>query len=116
MPVTKGAPPSDSTPTASTEAPADPAGASPVPVPKPQADEVPVGGVYEYTAPFTTVYHLPLTAHPLIPAVEATEDAKAVAQVPATVFEWPDGPPDDRWAKTRKAPNQNRDNDPAMEV
>lgn len=116
MPVAKGAPPSDPTPAASTGAPAETAGASPVPGADPQVEVEAVGGVYAYTAPFSTVYHLPLTAHPLIPAVEATEDAEAVPEVPATVFEWPDGPPDDRWAKTRKKPNQNRDNDPAMEV
>ena len=110
MPASKGAQ-SDAAP--STEAPAEPAGASSVPEPAAPA----AGGVFEYVAPFTTVYHLPLTAHPLIPAVapvEATDDAPAVPgspEVPATVFAWPDGPPDDRWAPTRKKPNQAADND-----
>lgn len=107
MPVAKGAPPSDPTPSSS-EAPAESAGASPVPAP---AAPVSAGGVFEYTAPFTTVYHLPLTAHPLIPAVEATDEDPGSPEVPATVFAWPDGPPDARWAKTRKSPNQAADND-----
>ena len=103
MPASKGAPP-DATAPSTTEAPAEQAGASPVPDPA-------TGGVYEYTAPFTTVYHLPLTAHPLVPAVEASDEEPGSAAVPATVFAWPEGPPDDRWAPTRKKPNQARDND-----
>lgn len=110
MPAAKGAPPSDpDKPT--TEAPAEPAGASPVPDPEPVVKKATAGGVYEYTAPFTTVYHLPLTAHPPIPAVAATEDSDGVPAVPATVFDWPGGPPDDRWTPTKKHPNQARDND-----
>ena len=103
MPVAKGAPPSDAPPI--TEAPADAAGALPVPAP------APAGGVFEYTAPFTTVYPLPLTAHPAVPAVEATDEQPGSPAVPATVFAWPDGPPDDRWTPTRKKPNQAADND-----
>lgn len=110
MPVAKGAPPSDPTPSSS-EAPADAAGASSVPEPKPQVEVVGAGGVFEYTAPFSTIYGLPLTAHPLIPAVAASEDSPGSPEVPATVFAWPDGPPDDRWTKTRKNPNQAADND-----
>lgn len=106
MPASKGAPDPAATPT--TEAPAEPAGASSVPEPA----APPAGGVFEYAAPFTTVYQQPpLTAHPLIPAVEATDEQPGSPAVPATVFAWPDGAPDDRWAKTRKSPNQAADND-----
>lgn len=111
MPASKGAQ-TDAAAPSTTEAPAGQAGAPSVPEPATPA----AGGVFEYVAPFTTVYHLPLTAHPLVPAVppvEASGDdpgSPGSPQVPATVFAWPDGPPDDRWAPTRKKPNQAADN------
>lgn len=108
MPASKGAPP-DTTTTAP-EASAESVGASPSPAPTEAAPQ-PKGGVFEYTAPFTTVYGLPLTAHPLVPAVPATDEDPGSPEVPATVFDWPDGPPDDRWTPTRRKPNQARDND-----
>ncbi|MFJ8345024.1 hypothetical protein ACIQ9J_01345 [Streptomyces sp. NPDC094153] len=60
----------------------------------------PEPGVYEYTHYDDCVYpHVPLTCR------AATLDS------PATVFEWPFGPPDDgRWTKTKKKPNQAADN------
>jgi hypothetical protein len=108
--VPKGAPPSDPEPT-TPDAPAESAGASPSPDP----DVPPTGrlapGVYEYIAPFATSYSLPLTAHPADPGLPATDKEPAVPATPATVFEWPDGAPDDnRWAPTRKKPNQVPDN------
>lgn len=60
-------------------------------------------GVYEFTYFADCVYpHVPLTCR------------AATADTPATVFDWPFGPPDDgRWTKTRKKPNQAADNMPA---
>lgn len=60
----------------------------------------PKPGVYEFTHFADCVYpHVPLTCH------AATPDS------PATVFDWPFGPPDDgRWAPTKKKPNQAADN------
>lgn len=75
------------------------------PVEEPQNQDAPGPGVYEYVHPAECVYpHVPLTARP------ATNDR------PATVFDWPFGPPTDgRWAKTRKTkPNQAADNAPAL--
>ncbi|MFE5037163.1 hypothetical protein [Streptomyces sp. NPDC056683] len=58
------------------------------------------GGAYEFTHFADCVYpHVPLTAR------AATPDT------PATVFDWPFGPPaDGRWTKTTKKPNQAADN------
>lgn len=112
MPASKDAPPPSDTTT--TEAPAS-SGASPTPEPPAATPSTggkpPTGrldpGVYEYTAPFTTVYGVPLTAHPPIPGEDGTPDQ------PATVFDWFEGAPDDgRWATTRKKPNQTADNMP----
>jgi 2-oxoglutarate dehydrogenase E2 component (dihydrolipoamide succinyltransferase) len=107
----KGAPPSEPTAAPVPEAPAEPAGASSSPEP----EAPPTGrldpGVYEYVAPFATVYGLPLTARPADPGQPATKDAPAVPPSPATVFDWPDGAPaDGRWTPTRKKPNQIADN------
>ncbi|MFI5814850.1 hypothetical protein ACIA7S_28325 [Streptomyces sp. NPDC051643] len=73
----------------------------PVEAPEPSG---PKPGVYEYTHFTDSVYlHVPLTAH------TATDGR------PATVFDWPFGPPDDgRWAPTKKSPNQAADNMPAL--
>ena len=71
---------------------------------EPAAEETgPEPGVYEFTHFADCVYpHVPLTCR------AATPDT------PATVFDWPFGPPDDgRWTKTRKKPNQAADNAPA---
>ena len=97
MPTSKDAPPPPSEKT-TTEAPASPEPAEP--------NSPPPGflapGVYEYTAPHTTVYAVPLTARP------------AAGDTPATVFDWFTGCPDDgRWTTTRKKPNQQPDNMPA---
>ncbi|MFG3287258.1 hypothetical protein ACGF3G_00340 [Streptomyces sp. NPDC048179] len=72
----------------------DPAPAEPVPA------GVEPGGAYEFTHFADCVYpHVPLTAR------AATPDA------PATVFDWPFGPPaDGRWTKTTRTPNQAADN------
>ncbi|MFI1165653.1 hypothetical protein ACH4UM_19060 [Streptomyces sp. NPDC020801] len=60
----------------------------------------PEPGVYEYTHFADCVYpHVPLTCR------------AATADAPATVFDWPFGPPDDgRWTRTRKKPTQAADN------
>jgi hypothetical protein len=60
-------------------------------------------GVYEYTHYADCVYpSVPLTAR------------AGTGDTPATVFDWPFGPPQDgRWSKTRKKPNQAADNAPA---
>ncbi|MFF7142238.1 hypothetical protein ACFZB5_13450 [Streptomyces nodosus] len=73
------------------------------PAPDPESAAEPAGpepGVYEYTHYADCVYpHVPLTCH------------AATADSPATVFEWPFGPPDDgRWTKTKKKPTQAADN------
>lgn len=85
--VSKGAPPPEQTTDTTAEAPTH-VGASDVPA------------AFEYTAGFATVYvAVPLTARP------------ADGQRPATVYAWPDGPPQDgRWAPTTKTPNQAADN------
>jgi hypothetical protein len=79
---------------------------APVDAPAAVADVEPVPdgpepGVYAYTYFADCVYpHVPLTAR------AATDDR------PATVFDWPFGPPaDGRWTKTTKKPNQAADND-----
>lgn len=99
---------SDEAPSSETRAPreAEAAPAAPESVAAAQDQDGPVPGVYEYVHPTACVYpHVPLTAYP------AREDGKGV-ELPATVFDWPFGPPDDcRWAKTRKTkPNQAADN------
>lgn len=82
----------------------------------PEKDEpaaaAPEPSAYEYTAGFDTVYlAVPLTAHPERPAVPGDDDTPAVPAQPATVYAWPDGPPEDgRWQPTRKKPNQAPDN------
>ncbi|RXS84242.1 hypothetical protein EST92_11840 [Streptomyces sp. TM32] len=92
------------------EAEAAPAPAAPELVAAPQDQDGPAPGVYEYVHPTACVYpHVPLTAYP----VREADDGK---ELPATVFDWPFGPPNDgRWAKTRKSkPNQAADNAPAL--
>jgi hypothetical protein len=85
---------------------------------EPAAEDTPSGpepGVYEYTYPADCVYpSVPLTAHAAVPERPADGDDPGQPAVPATVFDWPFGPPDDgRWTKTRKKPNQAADNAPA---
>jgi len=115
MPKTTGAPPPE--PDATTPTPQAPASAGASSSPDP--DAAPTGrlapGVYEYTAVFETQYvAVPLTARPAIPAVPATDSRPAAPASPATVFDWPDGAPDDdRWTPTAKRPNQWPDNHPA---
>ncbi|MBK3624910.1 hypothetical protein JHN59_08620 [Streptomyces sp. MBT49] len=69
-------------------------------------------GVYEYVHGVSCTYpHVPLTCHPHQPAAPATDTAPEVPEQAATVYDWPDGPPDDgRWAATTKRPNQAADN------
>ncbi|MGW4042946.1 hypothetical protein [Streptomyces sp. NPDC004721] len=101
MPTAKSSKDAESTPqledaaTAATEPATDPEPVSESAGPEP--------GVYEYTHFADCVYpHVPLTCH------------AATADRPATVYDWPFGPPDDgRWTKTRKKPNQAADNMPA---
>jgi hypothetical protein len=79
--------------------------ASPAASPDAPEPQVPTGAVtaYEYVWPTATVYqHIPLTARPADPLTGAM----------ATVFPFPDGPPDDRWQPTDQPVNQRRDNDP----
>jgi hypothetical protein len=98
MPTPK--PPKDE-PTPQADAPTDiPAEA---PAPEPEAAPEPPGpkpGVYAYTYFADSVYpHVPLTAR------------AATADAPASIVDWPFGPPDDgRWAPTTKDPNQAADN------
>ncbi|MEV0090466.1 hypothetical protein [Streptomyces sp. NPDC050738] len=102
---------SKSTPPTDTEtAPTEPAATEPVSATenpqqeaRPAEPEEPEPGVYEFTAESPCVYpHVPLTCRPAAP------------ESPATVFDWPEGPPaDGRWTKTRKKPNQQPDNAPA---
>ncbi|MEU0818965.1 hypothetical protein [Streptomyces mirabilis] len=69
--------------------------------PTPEAASAgPEPGVYEYMHFADCVYpHVPLTCR------------AATADAPATVFDWPFGPPDDgRWTKTKKKPTQAADN------
>ncbi|MEU5426834.1 hypothetical protein AB0H73_14690 [Streptomyces olivoreticuli] len=101
MPVSKGAPPSESAPP-DRETPAEPV--APAPAVEPLPGRL-APGPAEYTAPFASVYDVPLTARP------ARESG------PATVFDWPEGAPaDGRWIPTRKKPNQVADNDVAAPV
>ncbi|MGW2920421.1 hypothetical protein ACWDBF_21520 [Streptomyces angustmyceticus] len=102
----------DEAPTSEARPPreAEAAQAAAEPVEAPQDQDGPAPGVYEYVHPTACVYpHVPLTAYP------AREDGDG-KELPATVFDWPFGPPDDgRWAKTRKTkPNQAADNAPAL--
>ncbi|MFD4968962.1 hypothetical protein [Streptomyces sp. NPDC058424] len=100
MPTAKSSKDAESTPqledaaTSATESAPDP---GPEPVAEPAGPEP---GVYEYTHFADCVYpHVPLTCH------------AATADTPATVYNWPFGPPDDgRWTKTKKKPNQAADN------
>lgn len=113
----KDAPPPSPDLTKTAEAPAQ-LGASSSPdsavVPDQPATGLLDPGVYEYTAPYSTVYPVPLTAHPLIPAVAATDGTAGGPEVPATVFDWFEGCPNDgRWTPSRKKPNQQPDNHPA---
>lgn len=109
MPSSKDAPPPEPA-TAVKEAPAEP-GASPSPEPPETAPGMLPAGVYEYTAPFATVYGLPLTARPENPGRPAQGDDPGEPAVPATVFAWDFGCPDDgRWKPTKKKPNQVADN------
>ncbi|MFJ6540495.1 hypothetical protein ACIQMP_07605 [Streptomyces sp. NPDC091385] len=79
---------------------------------EPTAPEQQPPGVYEYVHTIGCVYpHVPLTCHAHHPAVPATDDAPAIPERAATVFDWPEGPPaDGRWTRTRKKPNQVADN------
>jgi hypothetical protein len=79
-----------------------------VPAPAPAAVEAPQPagpppGVYAYSHFADCVYpHVPLSAR------------TATADTPATIYDWPFGPPDDgRWTPTSKSPNQAADNEPA---
>lgn len=84
-------------------------------------DAVPVGpppGVYAYVHGSDCVYpHVPLTARAARPARDPDPDVdgdEGEPAAPATVFDWPFGPPDDgRWTPTRSKPNQLADNAPA---
>ncbi|MFI8459027.1 hypothetical protein [Kitasatospora sp. NPDC085464] len=69
---------------------------------------------YQYTGAVELVYvAVPLTARPALPARPSTDDDPGAPATPATVFAWPDGPPDDgRWTPTAEPPNQNPDNEP----
>ncbi|MEU6347237.1 hypothetical protein ABZ883_40595 [Streptomyces sp. NPDC046977] len=91
---------------------AAPAPVPDAPAPAPDAPEQQPGGVYEYVHGIGCVYpHVPLTCHAHQPAVPATDSTPEIPERAATVFDWPDGPPDDgRWARTRKRPNQAADN------
>lgn len=80
-------------------------------------------GRYEYIWGDPTQYpHIPLTAYPARPALDAVEAAPgvipspAIPPRPATVFAFPDGPPDQRWRETDLPVNQARDNEPALPV
>lgn len=101
-------PVSDATPAASAPEPPAPDVAAAEP-------EQPGPGTYEYTRSSGCVYpHVPLTCHPEDPGVAASEADPGRPARPATVFDWPDGPPTDgRWTKTRKKANQLPDNVPA---
>lgn len=86
-----------------------------------EPDEVPEGrlpaGVYEFTGTLPTQYlEVPLTARPETPGRDATDDEPAVPAIPATVFDWPvSAPGDGRWKPSKKKPNQQPDNAPALE-
>lgn len=84
-------------------------------VPAPDEPSGPEPGVYEYTHFADCVYpHVPLTCRAERPTRPATDDDPGDPGAPATIFEWPFGPPDDgRWTKTRRKPNQAADNAPA---
>lgn len=109
-----------------TPAPARTTEAAPAPT-EPGAADVPPGrqpaGTYEFTGPIATQYlEVPLTARPAdpgAPAVPAADDKPEAAAAPAssaTVFDWPFSAPDDgRWVATKKKPNQQPDNAPALE-
>lgn len=107
-------------PTASKTAPQpdpDPApdtAAAAAPEPSPGAAAVPggPGGAYQFTGLLPTQYlHVPLTARPAAEAVAGTDADPGSPARPATVFDWPDGPPQDgRWTRTRLKPNQAADN------
>ncbi|MFF7411664.1 hypothetical protein [Streptomyces lydicus] len=104
----------DEAPSSEALAPRDteavPAAPAAEPVEASQDQDGPAPGVYEYVHPTACVYpHVPLTAHPAREGADGRE-------LPATVFDWPFGPPNDgRWAKTRKTkPNQAADNAPAL--
>lgn len=100
MPSTKSTDPGK-TPSGTTEADTAPPKAATA------AGDEPTPRAWEFTFSIPTVYgHIPLTAHPAIPA-SAGQPAR-----PATVFAWPAGPPDGRWTQTDQSPNQGPDNDP----
>lgn len=114
MPASKGAPPTDP-PAPPAEEPAAPAPKPAAPAPAPVEKETAAPetlpgrlapGPAEYIAPVESVYlSVPLTARP------ATDER------PATVFDWPEGAPDDgRWKPTKATPNQLPDNAPAEPV
>lgn len=106
MPTAKSAKDTEPTPQPDpSDAPADTAPA-PAPVAEPVEAPAPAGpppGVYAYSHFADCVYpHVPLSAR------------AATAEAPATIFDWPFGPPDDgRWTPTSKRPNQAADNEPA---
>lgn len=103
MPTAKS--PKDATePTPQPDEAAPPPTETPTEPAEPAAEETgPEPGVYEFTHFADCVYpHVPLSCRAAAP------------DIPATVFDWPFGPPDDgRWTKTRKKPNQAADNAPA---
>lgn len=103
MPTAKS--PKDATePTTQPDEAAPPSTDNPTETVEPATGETgPEPGVYEFTHFADCVYpHVPLSCR------------TATGDTPATVFDWPFGPPDDgRWTKTRKKPNQAADNAPA---
>jgi hypothetical protein len=102
-----------------TPAPAKTTDTAPAPS-EPELEAVPAGrlaaGVYEFTGPIATQYlEVPLTARPADPGRPAADDEPAIAATPATVFDWQfSAPGDGRWAPTKKKPNQQPDNAPAL--
>jgi hypothetical protein len=96
---------------ATTEAPGKPGASSSPEAPEPAAAPEPTS--WQYAWAVSTLYlHIPLTAHPEIPAVDATNDIPAVPGRPATVYAFVE-PPDSRWIPTDLPPNQLPDNAPA---
>jgi hypothetical protein len=98
MPIAK--PPKDEPTPQPEEAAAPPVDTPAAPAEAPVPAQAPEPGTYEYSHFADAVYpHVPLTAR------------AATADTPATVFDWPFGPPDDgRWTPTTKTPNQAADN------
>jgi hypothetical protein len=106
MPTSKSAKDTDPTPQpepSAAPAAVDTPAPAPAEAPDPADTTGPPPGVYAYSYFADCVYpHVPLSAR------------AATADAPATIFDWPFGPPDDgRWTPTSKSPNQAADNAPA---